>query len=155
MENILNIIKGIHPGIILEREIKRRGLSKGQFALSIHEYPQTLSAIINRKRGMNTSLALKIEKELGIEEGYFMTLQVFYEIKEEKNKRINTNHPQLSKFRPALFWDTKIENINWDRQKKSIIKRVFERGNFTEKKEILNFYGHKTIREILTAEKAN
>lgn len=54
MVNTLEIVKGIHPGFMLERELKKRKLSKGQFALSIREYPQTLSAIMKGKRSMNT-----------------------------------------------------------------------------------------------------
>lgn len=154
MINQLEIAKGIHPGVILERELKKKGISKGQFALSIHEYPQTISAIINGKRGMNTPLAMRIEKELGIEEGFFMTLQVFYDIREEKKKLSTNYHPDLSRIRPAVFWDTSMKHIDWNGQKKSIIKRVFERGNMTEKKEIINFYGPNTVRTILTAEKA-
>ena len=38
---------------------------------------------------MNTPLALKIENALGLEEGYFMILQVFYDIEEEKKRQIN------------------------------------------------------------------
>ncbi|MCA0398524.1 MAG: plasmid maintenance system antidote protein [Bacteroidetes bacterium] len=150
MQITLAKAKGIHPGLILERELRKRRLSNGRFALSIKEYPQTLSAIISGKRSMNTSLAIRIEEALGIEEGFFMTLQVFYDIKEEKKKQSKKNRPTLSRFRPALFWDTSLEQIDWNRQKRSIIKRVFERGNFTEKKEILNYYGHDTIRKALT-----
>jgi hypothetical protein len=53
--NDLTIIKDVHPGFILERELKKRHLKKGQFALSLHEYPQTLVSIIKGKRitGMN------------------------------------------------------------------------------------------------------
>ena len=149
MNKQLNIAKGIHPGIILERELAKRGMSKGQFALSVQEYPQTISAIINGKRNMNTSLAMRIETALGIEEGFFMTLQVFYDIREEKKKLHQNNHPDFSKFRPALFWDTKIDNIDWRRQKAAIVKRVFERGNKTEQKEITRFYGKETINAIL------
>lgn len=149
----LKIAKGAHPGVILERELKKRGLSKGQFALSVHEYPQTLSAIISGKRSMNTALSVRIENELGIEEGFFMTLQVFFDIKEEKKKQSKNYHPDLSNFRPALFWDTRIENIDWGRQKRAVIKRVFERGNFTEKKEVVKFYGHSVVKEILAPEK--
>lgn len=149
MNKQLNIAKGIHPGIILERELAKRGMSKGQFALSVQEYPQTISAIINGKRNMNTSLAMRIETALGIEEGFFMTLQVFYDIREEKKKLHQNNHPDFSKFRPALFWDTKIDNIDWQRQKAAIVKRVFERGNKTEQKEITRFYGKETINAIL------
>ena len=134
MTEKLNILKGIHPGLILERELKKRDLAKGAFALSISEYPQTLSAIIKGKRDMNTALALRIEEALGIEEGYFMTLQVYYDIKQEKQKLSQGYHPRLSTFRPALFWDTDIKKIDWKRQKKAVIKRVFERGNLKEKK---------------------
>jgi hypothetical protein len=82
-----------------------------------------------------------------------MTLQLFYDIKEEKRKRSKLNHPELSRLRPALFWDTSIEHIDWMKQKRSVIKRVFERGNLTEKKEILRFYGRNDIKEILMIEK--
>ena len=102
---------------------------------------------------MNTSLALRIEEALGIEEGFFMTLQVFYHIKHEKKRRSEKNHPDTSKFRPALFWDTKIDTIDWGSQKKAVIQRVFERGNLTEKKEILRFYGKDAIRKVRTTQK--
>jgi len=48
--------------------------------------------------------------------------------------------PDLSKFRPALFWDTDINTINWKKQKRSVIQRVNERGNAIEKEEIARFY---------------
>ncbi|HTN38566.1 MAG TPA: hypothetical protein VL053_15905 [Arachidicoccus sp.] len=151
MKNTLEIVKGIHPGFMLERELDKRKLSKGQFALSIREYPQTLSAIMKGKRSMNTPLSMRIEEALGIEEGFLMTLQVFYDIKEEKKRLSREKHPDLSKFRPALFWDTKMDQIDWNKQKRAVIKRVFERGDFTEKKEICRFYGHDAVKNVLTA----
>jgi plasmid maintenance system antidote protein VapI len=148
MNSELNLLKGIHPGLVLNRELDKRHLRKGAFALSLQEYPQTLTAITKGKRGMNTVLSLKIERALGLEEGYFMILQVYYEIEEEKRKQNKswTNLPQL---RPVLFWDTKMESLDWEKQKKAIIKRVFERGNDTEKNEIIRFYGAKTVDELL------
>lgn len=153
METNFEIAKGIHPGLILERELRKRNIPQGQFALSIQEYPQTISAIIKGKRSMNVPLAMRIEDALEMKEGFLMTFQVFYDIKEEKKKLSKKNHPALSKFRPALFWDTKIESIDWNKQKKPVIKRVFERGNFTEKKEAVNFYGRDAVKKILIAEK--
>ena len=147
MQDQISIIKGVHPGIILDRELKRRKLPKGRFALEINEYPQTVVAVTKGKRRMTPALALKAEKELGLEEGYFMTLQDWYDIKKEKEK--NRRIPNLSKLRPALFWDTNINSINWDTQKARVVKRVFERGSLAEKKEIVRFYGHQTIREIM------
>lgn len=141
-------IKGIHPGIILERELKIRNIPKGRFALLLNEYPQTIVSITKGKRRMNTPLAMKIEKELKFEEGFFMILQVFHDI-ELENKKVNFLHPDLSKLRPILFWDTLIEKIDWMKQKKAVIKRVFERGNENEKNEILNFYGRDVVFDIL------
>ena len=148
MEKDLNILKGIHPGFVLERELEKRQLRKGNFALQIQEYPQTLSTITKGKRDMNIGLALKIEHMLGIEEGFFMILQVYYDIEQEKKKQ-NSSHPNLSIIRSILFWDTKMEKIDWQKQKKAIIKRVFERGNEMEKKEITRFYGNETVSKVL------
>lgn len=148
MKPTINIIKGIHPGVILERELKQRKIAKGRFAISLQEFPQTLVSITKGKRKMNTGIALKIEHALGLEEGYFMILQVYYDIEEEK-RRQNKGHPDFTKLRSALFWDTKMEKIGWEKQKKSVIKRVFERGNEIEKKEIIRFYGKESVNEIL------
>ena len=152
MKSNIQIIKGIHPGIVLERELKQRKMGKGRFALSLQEFAQTLVAITKGKRKMNTSLALKIEHALGMEEGYFMILQVYYDIEKEKRKQ-NADVPDLIRLRPVLFWDTKMEKINWHKQKKAVIKRVFERGNDLEKKEIVRFYGEQTVNEILKNDK--
>jgi plasmid maintenance system antidote protein VapI len=112
------------------------------------EYPQTLVSITKGKRRMNANLALKIEKALGIDEGYFMTLQVFYDIKELK-KNQDKLYPDFTKLRRVLFWDTKMENIDWEKYKTAIIKRVFERGNEIEKNEIVRFYGQEKVNNIL------
>ena len=153
MKTELNYIKGIHPGLVLERELNKRNLRKGAFALSLQEYPQTITAITKGKRGMNTALSLKIEKALGIEEGYFMILQVFFEIMEEKRKL--NNRANIPKLRPVLFWDTKMGTLDWDKQKKAIINRVFERGNDIEKQKIIRFYGAETIDNLLTKKMQN
>lgn len=148
MKTELSIIKGIHPGLILERELKQRHIHKGPFAISLQEFPQTLVSITKGKRRMNINIALKIEKALGIEEGYFMILQVYHDIEEAKKSQ-NIDHPDFTKLRRVLFWDTKMENINWEKQKNAVIKRVFERGNDIEKNEVINFYGIENINDIM------
>jgi antitoxin HigA-1 len=149
MDNAFSLIKGIHPGFILERELQKRRLAKGKFALSLNEFPQTIVAITKGKRKMNTHLAIKIEDALGLEEGYLMTLQVFYDIKEAKKEK--SSQPDFSKLRPALFWDTKFELIDWNKHKNAVIKRVFERGNNLEKKVITKFYGQKVVDDVLNS----
>jgi plasmid maintenance system antidote protein VapI len=152
MFETISIIKGVHPGIILEQELKRRKIGKSQFALSVNEYPQILGDITKAKRKMNPALSLKIEAALGMEEGYFMILQTFYDIEQEKKKQ-HQAQPNLKKLRPVLFWDTTIEKIDWEKQKISIIKRVLERGNAKEKEEIIRFYGKDVVNATLKVKK--
>ncbi len=143
----IEILKGIHPGFVLAQKLKERKIRKGKLALRIMEYPQTITSITKGRRGMNTSLALKLEKELELGEGFFMLLQAFYDIREEKNK--SALKPDISKFRPVLFWDTLLERVNWEKQYKAIIKRIIERGNEAEKAEITRFYGIDTVKKVL------
>lgn len=145
MDNNLTLIKGIHPGLILERELKKRKLAKGKFANSIHEYPQTIVAIIKGKRRMNPALSLKIEEVLQFEEGFLMTLQVFYDIEQEKKRQSMNYHPDFSKIREVVFWDTDIKRIDWRKNKSAVINRIFERGNEQEYAEIIRFYGKNIV----------
>ena len=140
--------KGIHPGMVLERELKQRKLKKGPFALSLNEYPQTLNDITKGRRGFTPALSLKIDKALGLEEGTMLLLQTYYEIKKEKQKDYSAAHPNLSALRKALFWDTDLNKIDWQQQYKAVIERVFARGNDDEKKEILDFYGEERVKSV-------
>lgn len=140
MTTEIDLLKGIHPGIILERELKKRKLAKRPFALSLNTHPQLLGEITKCKRKMNLPLALKIEKALGFEEGYLMLLQLYHDIGQQKKLQQKNICPDLSKLRTVIFWDTKIENIDWIKQKKTILKRVSERGNIQEKNEMERFY---------------
>ena len=147
MNTYLEKYKGIHPGIILERELKKRALQQRPFALSIGEHPQTLNAITKGKRKLNTALALKIEEKLELEEGTLALLQTYFDIAEEKRKSYHS--PNLRLLRKSLFWDTDMATINWDKQFKAVIQRIFERGNEDEKKEIERFYGLEKIETSL------
>ena len=149
MNQELEILKGTHPGIIVDRKLKEKKLPKGRFALQINEYPQTLGAIIKGKRNMNIPLAMKIEKELNLTEGFLMMLQIFYDIKQEKHKLVEKTNPDLSKLRRGLFWDTDMKKIDWHCQRRAVIQRVFERGNSDEKAEITRFYGDSEINQFI------
>lgn len=140
--------KGIHPGIILDRELRKRSIKQRPFALSIEEHPQTFNAITKGKRRISTALALKIERELGLEEGTLVILQAFYEIQKIKEKESKST-PKLNVLSKALFWDTDIQQIDWERQYRAVIQRVFERGNETDKEEIIRFYGAEKVEKAL------
>ena len=57
-----------------------------------------------------------------------------------------SNQPDLTKFRGAIFGDTKIENIDFTAHSRYVINRVFERGNEEQILEIIRFYGIETIK---------
>ena len=139
--------KGIHPGFIIKRELEKRSLKQRPFALSIGEHPQTFNAITKGKRAIPTSFALKIEEALGLKEGTVVLLQAYYDIEKEKKK--NKPMPDLSLLRGSLFWDTDVETIDWVKQYRQVIQRVFERGTVIEKDEITRFYGENKIQKVL------
>ena len=140
-------IKGVHPGLILKREIKRNNIKSSQLALSIGEHKQTISAIINQKRGINPELSIKLADYFVTEEDYFMMLQAAYEVK-SKLTEINKRTPNLNNIRKVLFWDTTFDKIDWNKNKRAVIKRVLERGNDEEINEIIKFYGKATVSII-------
>ena len=70
----------LHPGEVLDMEIKARGLTKSNFAKDISIYPSRMSDIIKGKRNISEEIALKIEDVLGISAEFWMRLQVEYNI---------------------------------------------------------------------------
>jgi len=149
LEENITLLKGIHPGIILERELKKRKLPKRRIALIISEYPQLLGDITKGKRRINPALSLKLGDALGIDESFFLVLQAYYDIEQQKKKQAREKLPDLNLLRPVLFWDTDIHSIDWEKSKVSVIKRAFERGNDQEILEIIRFYGKEQVQAIL------
>lgn len=147
METLLEIVKGVHPGKMIGRELLKRNISKRQFALSINEHPQTLGAIIKGTRKMNTALSLKIEPKLGFDEGFLMTLQVFHDIK--LAKRDVNYKPDLTTIRKGTFWDTTFDRIDWNLMRNAVVQRIFSYGTEEEQQEIIRFYGKAEVDRIL------
>ena len=60
------------------------------------------------------------------------------------------NRPNLGYYRKAVFWDTDIDSLDWDKNRQWIIHRVFEYGGEEEILETIRFYGKDVVREILS-----
>lgn len=54
-----------------------------------------------------------------------------------------------SQITKALFWDINFSDIDFTKQKSYIIPRVVDRGTKKDVQLIWNFYGQKTIKEVL------
>ncbi len=98
---------------------------------------------------MNTSLSLRIENLLDLEEGLLMTMQVYYDIEIEKRRQNSGKHPDFSKLESSLFWDTTLDNIDFINHRRYVIQRVFERGTEEAIKEIIRFYGKDIILQTI------
>jgi addiction module HigA family antidote len=140
MDSRINIIKGVHPGKLIERDLKKKCITQRSLATETGITYQTINAIIAGRRNLTTEQALKIESVLGYEEGFLSILQSFYDIKQYKDKEFANLYPKIPKVRRILFWDTDFNKINWGRHKRSVIERVLERGSKEEINEIKRFY---------------
>lgn len=140
-------VKGIHPGAILKRELKRRSIKAVVLANSIDEYPQTINAITKEKRGINPKLSIKLGNYFNIEKDYFILLQASFEVKSAIQK--SYVNPLIDKVRNSIFWDTNFSKIDLIKNKRSIIKRILERGNKSEINELILIYSKAIIKEEL------
>jgi len=140
----LNKIKGIHPGALLRWELKNQNLKSSELADAIGEHRQTINAILNKRRSINPKLSIKLSKQFNTDIDYFMLLQASYDVKIIAELEAKST-PNLNKIRKVIFWDTDINNIDWTKNKRAVIKRILERGNESEINEIISFYGKKEI----------
>lgn len=140
MKNFIEIIKGIHPGKFIERELKKKKLTQRSLAEETAIPFQTINAIIVGRRNLTTEQALKIDQALGFEDGFFAILQTHYDIKQYKEKELASLYTEAPRIRKSLFWDVDFCKINWGKYKDAVVKRVLERGSKEEIEEIKRFY---------------
>lgn len=141
MKSDIDKYKGIHPGKIIDRELKKRGLSQREFARQIGEHSQSLNAVIAGRRSLTTELAIKIDRAFGFEEGFMLVLQAYYNVAEYKRREDSASVSGVPDVRKVLFWDTDFDKIDWGRYRTAVIQRVLERGSEDEINEIAHFYG--------------
>lgn len=143
-------IKGVHPGALLKRELKAKGMGSTELAQQISEHKQTISAILNERRGITPALSIKLASQFAVANDYFMMLQASYEV-ERTAARAHKAIPDLSRFRKALFWDTDIHTFDWNKNRSAIIKRILERGNKKEIETMIAFYGREIVAKEIRA----
>lgn len=140
-------VKGIHPGAVLKRELKKRRIKAVTLANSIDEYPQTINAITKERRGINPKLSIKLGEYFQIDKDYFMLLQASFEVK-STIQRSNDN-PLIGQVRNSLFWDTNIHKIDIIKNKRFVIQRILERGNEKEINVLTKLYGKPIIKQVV------
>jgi antitoxin HigA-1 len=70
----------LHPGKVLGGELGAREIFRKHFAAAVGISTLQLRDIIRGKRNVTARRALKLEKELGIEAGFWLRLQMAYDL---------------------------------------------------------------------------
>ena len=86
-----------HPGeMLLEEFIKPMGITQRELATSIHVPYQRVNEIINMKRGITPSTALRLARFFGMSEDFWLNLQLrwdLYKAKQNERTELNTIKP--------------------------------------------------------------
>ena len=86
---------------------------------------------------------------------YFNTRLKAYYLKDKikkmfiKKEIINYNNYLVNKISKSIFWDVKIENLDYDRNKEYIIERVYTRGNQKDEIILWELYSYNTMKKII------
>ena len=77
-----------HPGeMLLEEFLKPTGLKQRQLAQAIHVPYQRTNEIINGRRGVTPSTALRLERFLGIASSFWMDLQLRWDLYHAQDRK--------------------------------------------------------------------
>lgn len=71
--------RAVHPGEVLNEELKERGIKQKDFAARIGIQPSHLNELLKGKRSFSVPIAMALEKELGIPYDSWMRMQYGYE----------------------------------------------------------------------------
>ena len=87
-----------HPGeMLLEEFLKPMNLTQRDLADGIHVPYQRVNEIINQKRGITPSTALRLAKYFGNTEGFWMNLQLRWDLYQARE----TEAKELAKIQPV------------------------------------------------------
>lgn len=144
-------LSSIPCGAILNRIMTKEGISQSQLAERSGIVRQRICDYLANRRRITVEASLSLEKALRISiEGFFYRIQANHDIYTFMQKLAIKNRPNLEHFRKAVFWDADIEKLDWGKNRKWIIRRVFEYGGEEEIFETIRFYGKENIKEVLS-----
>ena len=70
----------IHPGRILQRELKSRGLSANQLALALRVPSGRVTSLLHGKRSITPDTALRLARYFGNSAQFWLNLQTRYDL---------------------------------------------------------------------------
>ena len=82
-----------HPGIILQEELKSRGIRQKDFCAQIGVQPSFLSALIHGNRNITAEIASRLERALDIPATVWLNLQNLYDLERLSPERQPATRP--------------------------------------------------------------
>ena len=79
-KKVLTPFVATHPGEMIKDELKERGMTQKQLAAETGIKASVLSETINGKRSVSLSVAVALEKALGISADIWMNMQTQYDL---------------------------------------------------------------------------
>lgn len=139
-------------GAVLGHILKQQDMTQRQLSAATGILPQRINDYISGKRRISAEASLLLEQALSIKtKGFFYIIQANHDIHDAITLHSEDAIPDLTRIKKSIFWDTDISRLNWNSNRKSIIRRVFEYGDEQAIKEIIRFYGKNEVTDILTA----
>lgn len=82
--------------------------------------------------------------------GFFYIIQANHDIYDALGT-YDTPTPDITKIKKSIFWDSDISSIDWNANRKAIIRRIFEYGDESAITEIIRFYGNEIVTATLAS----
>jgi HTH-type transcriptional regulator / antitoxin HigA len=125
-----------HPGSLIKDELDSRGINQKDFAHDIDMQATMLNEIVKGKRPVTASIALLLEKSLGIPADYWMRFQAKYEldierIKERSKRKLQLiEHWNIIKELVPVKWFRKLGVFVNDLEKDiQLVKQIYQVDN--------------------------
>jgi addiction module HigA family antidote len=74
-------MRQIHPGVILNEELKERGLSRAEFTRVLHVAPNRVTALLSGRRTVTADTALRLARFFDNSPEMWMSMQSVYELR--------------------------------------------------------------------------
>lgn len=94
-----------HPGeVLLEEFLRPMNITQRELAQAVHVPYQRINEIINQRRGITPSTALRLARFFGVSEDFWLNLQLrwdLYRAKRNEAKELSKIKPFASEEQPA------------------------------------------------------
>lgn len=89
-----------HPGEVLSQEfLAPMGLTQAQLAEAIHVPDQYIRELVEAERGVTPSLALRLARYFGVSEGFWLNLQLRWDLFHARETEAET----LAQIEPVTY----------------------------------------------------